>query len=744
MRKLGIGALVSPIVLAAFSLHLSLARVPPTTLVRTIRHGDISEESFLARTVDPGGAGGVLVPSVPSTEEHSFRKRSVNESQYEEILNEHHEDAKNKSAETEPHPWREMIIFSCCAAFAGILVVVVSKLGEMWGRNLIKSADGLEGKVADARTRARQLAEELEEALRREEVTDQPSDTADAADNPEDAGAAAELVQLKKLQDEKRAIEARIAAVNDLSYDELMGSMLQASEETDIMILKGVENLKNKTAHIWKPAILAQQTMLEEVMSIRSRGFEFAMTEAINMAMKLEQAMNESDDALLGDGGSQRRASIKRLSRTDLQGQTGRFSEGISALHQKVKTLFDDPEEEARLFPEETLRREVETPVASLLISGIFAPLMLKWVKGGAESTLAYNGIMLGMALGIFIADFQKTCGDPLVKVWLVNVCLFNGGLVVSSAILRASSSNALEVIKSEKEAVDVVPEVGNPLLDALHDLEASVSVLMRGAAAYNIVATSSANMACRFSTLFLMLNGFFGFYCACANIETHYSTCPPSLIRMLHIGAFFFVVTLLFTVVSLVIWIISTVLQYSIGLRQVVVSLGISWDKSHFFGKLPIAVPLIRAFLVQDNRDYLAVKKAVSDARLAEIKKEVSESKAKLEQQKQRLAQITRDREVEEEMEKMQLELYRAKAAKWVRKKMTFKRAVRLVIDASRRAETTRASQEAASSFSAPRPSQSTASSSGYRAPQARGSLSRTLVVSPEIDVEVPEAVNR
>jgi len=532
-----------------------------------------------------------------------------------------------RAPQTQLTAWKRVLI---SAVVAGLIVVLFMKVGDCLGSNIPwrSNQESLEEELAKTREKARDLAEALEAQKKAAAEVD----------------AAAEFAAQDKSGD-ATAVSDTLAPSNtdDFTPEELVGAMLHSAEETEKMVQDAADMVTKQTNVLVQRAKKVQEVLSGEVFSIRSRAEEFAQREAAELFEKVNAVIKEVPGSL-----------------SEGLDSVGKMAEQGSALMDLASLTAAGVQES----PEEALRADVQVPPVALLVAGSFAPAQLRSIKTQAEFNVVYNGVLAAIAIAIWYVDRQKRCDDMLVWYWIEGLVAISAIIVMSSSIVRRRAAAALTIVQSHQESVEPVIKTGNAVLDGFASLQNGVGGFFKALFLYDDVVKSWPYFFSKVCTMPLTFLGGFGLYITIADVVLDEQHCSlKSVLFFMHLYSFFFMLFLLWIILSVIIWLVSAFASRSTLVTSSVIRIARQLD-ADIPMKIPVFMTLARAFILRESSEMLKIKESLIATEIQELERQVLEAQTKLDAQRQDLKVCEKLRCEVDVSERDMIDSYKAKLA--------------------------------------------------------------------------------
>jgi hypothetical protein len=233
--------------------------------------------------------------------------------------------------------------------------------------------------------------------------------------------------------------------------------------------------------------------------------------------------------------------------------------------------------------------------------------------------------------------------------------------MVLAASIYRTWCRLALDIIKYEQAQIKEmkVESTGNELLDTYNRIQLGVTCFVKSAFLYNNIQASTVYTFSRIAFLIHTLNGGFGLVVALNRVVEH-QKCPSGLITFLHIYSLIWLLTIVYTLISLCVWFL-TLCAESSPVGDFVVKLARSMDAKSPM-QLPIFMTMARAFLLRDSQVMLEMKRREENNDLTKLHASAADMREKIYRAEAMRSELYNKCKLAEETEEGMVAAYKTK----------------------------------------------------------------------------------
>lgn len=467
-----------------------------------------------------------------------------------------------------------------------------------------------------------------EEQLLKDRI-EQARDKVRALEQAVEAKRAAEVAA--KLEEERKAREATEGPKPDgPSHDELVGEMLYRTSEVQKQAVGAVNDSIKQAAPLLARAAHVQHVFKQSVTEVQDRGAQMALKEATNLYSKMKEAVGADEGPTLAG--------------VALESTLASQQEGLP---EWFKFTDDD--------------LSTDPPPFALLLSGMFAPAQLKSTRNSCNSEIFWNSLMIATCTACLTIDSRHGCTDKKVWAWILGMLIMNVLDVLCCSFIASRCGSAIGQLQDAEDATSRIRKTGNVIWDSYIMLQANSGHFFKAYFAYQSVVDSWIYTLQKFFTLIATGWGCFGMYVTMEDIIEDELTCDTKIVLwFMHTYSFFFLLFITWNVMGLAIWTLKKLSGLSIVSQPLLAMAKDSDDEVPF--RMPIFQTLARAFLLRDNNTMLLLKAGQLNDEVAELEKQIEDTKQKMENRKGYLNELESKRVSAHAYETHLIEAYKKK----------------------------------------------------------------------------------
>jgi len=273
-------------------------------------------------------------------------------------------------------------------------------------------------------------------------------------------------------------------------------------------------------------------------------------------------------------------------------------------------------------------------PVA-LILAGAFAPMKLNSISSNAGFNMFWN-FALAVAAGIiYWLDSDKKCDDVYVWDWILGLMALSAPNCFACALLKYWADAALTQLEEDNRDIQgKAIKTGNSMVDNFAEAYNGITFMYNALTRCDDLTNSWVVSLSKWMNFMITIWGAYGLWVSVHDVVGDSESCEvKSVLWFLKIYSFVYLLTLSWTLLNLVIWLIVSFARSTI-VQSIILKLARQCDRDSPV-QAPLYQTLVRAFVLRDESGLARARKIVIQQDVQKLEKHLQEAKDKLRKEK-------------------------------------------------------------------------------------------------------------